>query len=115
MDGDGDPVQIEISKTSRLGKAWYRFLEMMGFRRHVLGGFGRVRSGNCPFLLRCQVTVPPPQGLILPSPPIPALAAGGDPLASKAIRYVPGGYGTGVRDLPPGDPELDEGHPRPGP
>src|SRR5258708_29715093 len=58
MDGDGDPVQIEISKTSRLGKAWYRFLEMMGFRRHVLGGFGRVRSGNCPFLLRCQVTVP---------------------------------------------------------
>jgi len=40
LAGEGTPVRIEVRMPSRFGKAWYRFLEMMGFRRHVLGGFG---------------------------------------------------------------------------
>jgi hypothetical protein len=43
---DQNPVRIEVRKPSRFGKAWYRFLEMMGLRRHVLGGFGGEIPGS---------------------------------------------------------------------
>lgn len=40
LDVEGPPASCVIERPSRFGAAWYRFLESLGFRRHVLGGFG---------------------------------------------------------------------------
>jgi hypothetical protein len=40
LKGEKDPARIEVTKPSAFGRAWYRFLEMLGLRRQPLGGFG---------------------------------------------------------------------------
>lgn len=40
LKGEKNIAPIEVQKPSQFGRAWYRFLEIMGFRRNALGGFG---------------------------------------------------------------------------
>ncbi len=42
LDVDGDPIKCEVARPSRYRLWFYRALEMLGFQRNVLGGFGGV-------------------------------------------------------------------------